>query len=97
MSSNQPQQDKYKRTTQAQFDIWIDNPVTQAYLKCLIWSGEQAEEIAGNGSIIDIGNNDKSMNSIHSLLGQKIGLTTASKPLALFNAHAMIEIPKEEE
>ena len=89
--------DKHKRFSQAQMEIWLDNPVTKIYLQCLEWSGEQAEEIAGNGSVIDIGNNDRSMNSIHSLFGQKIGLTTASKPIALFNAHQMIEIPKEEE
>ena len=94
---DQGQSDKYKRITQAQFDLWIDNPVTKAYLKCLKWSGEQAAEIVGNGSIVDISNNDKSMNSIHSLLGQKIGLTTAGDPIEIFNTHQMLELPKEEE
>ena len=90
-------EDKHKRATQAQFDIWIDNPVTRVYLQCLKWSAEQAEEIAGNGSLIDSSNNDLSMNHIHGVMGQKIGLITASNPESLFNTHEMIEIPKEEE
>ena len=84
-------QDKHKRLSQAQFDIWIDNPVTKVYLQCLEWSAEQAEEIAGSGSLIDSSNNDLSMNHIHGVMGQKIGLTTASNPEQLLNTHKLLE------
>ena len=88
-------QDKHKRLSQPQFDIWIDNPVTRAYLQCLKWSAEQAAEIAGNGSLIDSSNNDRSMNNIHGVMGQKTGLNTASDPESLFRTHEMLEIPEE--
>ena len=91
------QEDQHKRLTQAQFDIWIDSPVTKLYLQCLEWSASQADEIVGNGSQIDSSNNDRSMNNIHGIMGQRIGLITASNPENLFNTHEMIEIPKEEE
>jgi hypothetical protein len=84
-------EDKHKRVTKAQFDIWIDSPVTKVYLQCLKWSAEQAEEIAGNGSLIDSSNNDLSMNHIHGVMGQKTGLITASNPELLLNTHKLLE------
>lgn len=89
--------DKHKRITQAQMEIWLENSTTKTYLQCLKWSGEQVEEILGNGSHIDPTNNDLSMNRIHSVLGQKIGLVNASDPTSIFNIHEMLELPKEQE
>lgn len=90
-------EDKYPRISQAQFDIWIDNPVTKTYLQCLEWSGEQVEEVLGKGGYIDPSNNDLSMNRVYNALGQKTGLTNASKPWDIMITHEMIVIPEEEE
>lgn len=84
-------EDKYKRVTQAQFDLWIDNPVTKTYLQCLEWSAEQIAESLGKGSNVDSSNNDLSMNIIHSRLGEKVGLLKAANPIDQFITHEMLE------
>ena len=90
-------EDKYKRVTQAQLEIWLDNPVTQKYLQCLGWSKEQIQEVLGKGGYIDSDNNDKSMNRIHSALGEQAGLEKAQDPTAILIAHQMLELEAEEE
>ena len=92
---SQKQPDKYKRITQAQFDLWLANPVTKTYLQCIEWSCEQISEILGKGLHIDASNNDLSMNRIQSLLGQKIGLKNAHSLWSIMITHEMIELPKE--
>jgi len=88
--------DKHKRITQAQFDIWIDSPVTKTYLQCLEWSAEQNGEAMGNGSLLDISNNDLSMNRIQYANGVKFGLTSATDPMAHFKAHELLEEEEKE-
>lgn len=89
--------DKYKRITQAQYDIWIDSPVTEAYLQCLEWSAEQNSEVIENGNLIDITNNDLSMNRIQFANGEKSGLMSATKPVDHFKAHKLLEEEKHED
>ncbi len=88
--------DNHKRITQAQFDIWIDNPVTIAYLQCLEWSAEQNGEVVENGSLIDTSNNDLSMNRIQYANGVKFGFNSATNPVEHFNTHQMLELEEEE-
>lgn len=85
-------EDKHQRVTQPQYDLWIDNPVTQAYLQCLKWSAEQQEEIIGNGSLIDNSNNDLSMNRIQYADGASFGFKSSSNPISHFKLHEMIEV-----
>ena len=89
-------EDKHKRVTQPQFDLWIENPVTKAYLQCLNWSSEQQQEIVGSGGLVDTTNNDKSMNQIQYALGTSNGLQSAVNPLDHLHTHQMIELEEEE-
>lgn len=88
-------EDKHKRVTQAQYDLWYDNPVTKTYLQCLKWSSEQQQEVVGNGGFIDTSNNDKSMNQIQYALGHASGLQSSCEPLNHLSVHQMIELEEE--
>lgn len=87
-------EDKYPRITQAQFELWLNSPVTKTYFQCLAWSAELLAEALGNGLGISSSNNDLSMNLIHSSLGEKRGLLLASLPWDQFIKHKMIEAPE---
>ena len=90
-------EDSHKRISQAQFDIWIDNPVTLMYIQCLRWSEDQIQEALGHGGFIDSNNNDKTCNQIHSALGEQRGYLKAQNPISFFVNHQMIEAPEEKE
>ena len=89
-------EDKHKRISQAQLDIWLDNPVTKTYLQCLMWCSEQRREIVGGGALIDATNNDCSMNNIHMTLGEETAFSLASKPEPIFHVHKMLEEEDQE-
>jgi len=84
-------EDQHKRITQAQFDIWVDSPVTKVYLQCLKWSAEQIQEAIGKGGFVDSTNNDLSMNQLHSALGEQGGLRKAADPKPVLEIHALLE------
>jgi hypothetical protein len=84
------------RLTQAQYELWIDQPVTKQYLQCLEWSGERIAEALGRGGFVNSRNNDETCNSIHSALGEVEGLLKASEPFEIFIEHEMITLPEEE-
>ncbi len=88
-------EDKHKRVTKAQVELWLSNPVTQVYLKCLKWAVEDIDDTLKSGAFIDSSNNDSSMNNIHSALGTKDGLIKAQAFEEMLNAREMIEKPKE--
>ncbi len=88
-------EDKFKRITQAQFDLWIDNPVTKAYLQCLEWSAEKISEALGKGALVASDNNDTTCNAIHSALGQQGGFRLAQSVQERFLEHEMLAIPEE--
>ncbi len=94
MEQDQPQQDQYKRIGQDQFDIWMDNPVTVAYLKCLEWSSSQISEVMGKGGYVDSTNNDITSNKIHSAIGKQSGLNVALNPRDVMVSHEMLAQPK---
>lgn len=85
------QEDRYKRISKAQLEIWLSDPVTKAYLLCL----KEKQRVIGNrleeGSMIDTTNNDRSMNLIHSALGTKDGLRQACEFEDVFNQCEMVE------
>jgi hypothetical protein len=64
-------QDKYPRVTQTQVDLWLVDPVTQAYRTCLNTAIENINIKLSVGSYVNPSNNDESMNMLHELLGWK--------------------------
>lgn len=89
-------EDKHQRITQAQFELWLNSPVTKTYFRCLAWSAEQFNELAGNGSLVDQSNNDRSMNQISDALGKSNGLKFARNANRILRQHEMLELAAEE-
>lgn len=89
-------EDKHKRISQDQLDIWMDNPVTRTYLQCLEWSAEQISEVLSKGGLVNPENNDHTSNRIHLALGNRIGLSHALNVKGAIIAHEMLEDPKED-
>jgi len=87
-------EDKHKRITKAQFDIWVNDPATRTYFQCLAWSAEQIAEVLGKGGFVDSKNNDHTSNQIHSALGQKEGLFFARNANRILRVHGMLDIDK---
>ena len=88
--------DQYQRLTQAQVEIWLDDPVSKIYVQCLGWAVEQVKEQLANGSFIDSENNDLSMNKTHSAYGTQYGLEQASNLKQVLVDKGMIEEDKIE-
>ena len=61
--------DKYPRVTRTQVDLWLIDPVTQAYKNCLDTAVKNANGKLSDGSLIDPTNNDLSMNRIQETIG----------------------------
>lgn len=51
-------EDKYKRLTTVQVELWLNDPATKAYLVCIGLEMERVEGELENGSWIDPTNND---------------------------------------
>ena len=89
-------EDKYPRVSQVQVDLWLMDPVTQAYKVCLETGAETTGRRISKGEFIDISNNDLSMNQIHEAIGQKLALEVMSKFNDVLIRANMIEVPKDE-
>lgn len=77
-------------------DLWLEDPVTQAYKTCLETGAAQIGRQLGEGVFIDKSNNDLSMNKTHSAIGQKLTLEGMSKFFDILSRADMIEEPKNE-
>ena len=89
-------EDKHKRVTQAQLDIWLIDPVTQAYLTCLQDLANNIGSRLSSGELLDCANNDYSMNSIHKAIGAKSMAETMSSFESVLTSGEMIEVKKDE-
>ena len=87
---------KYPQVTQIQVDLWLVDPVTQAYKTCLETGAEAIGCKIGESGFLDLSNNDLSMNRTHSALGQKLMLESMSKFNDILIGAEMIEVPKYE-
>ena len=88
--------DKYPRVTQAQVELWLADPVTQAYKTCLRTNSETVKAKLGAGEYIDSFNNDLSMNKIHSASGWSEALDAMGNFESILSKAEMIEVPKNE-
>ena len=88
--------DKYPRVTQTQVELWLADPVTQAYKTCLDTAITKADADLASGDNIDIDNNDASMNRIHLKIGGKEALRIMSGFENILTISDMIEVPEDE-
>jgi len=76
-------------------DLWLVNPVTQAYKTCLETRAAYIGRQIGEGVFIDKSNNNLSMNQTHSAIGQKLTLEGMSKFFDILSRADMIEDTKK--
>ena len=87
--------DKYPRVTQTQVDLWLMDPVTQAYKTCLDTAIAKVNAELADGAHIKIDNNDESMNRIHLKIGAKGALEIMSNFENILKVSSMIEVKNE--
>ena len=85
------EQDKYPRVTKAQLEIWLDNPVTQNYLKCLDFEVDKLSDAISSGALFDSSDNNLSMNKVHSVMGSRSAMTSAQDFPGLLTSYGMVE------
>ncbi len=83
--------------TDVQFDIWIDHPVTFAFLKALTFRREDEKEAAGGGNIVDSSNADLTHALIHRALGRQDAYEAACDPWSMLLRYELVEVPEPEE
>jgi len=89
-------EDRFKRVTKAQLELWLADPVTKAYHVCLSELARKTRSAVSDGSLIDSSNNDRSMNSVHSALGMATGYENASKFVGVFSMCELVEKEKDQ-
>jgi len=77
-------------------DLWLTDPVTQAYKICLETSSKRLQDSLVSGEQIDPSNNDLSMNQIHTSIGWKGAVDAMSLFDSVLKQAEMIEVPKNE-
>lgn len=83
------QDDKYPRVTAAQFEIWMNLPVTKTFLLGLRFALEHAEEDIK--PVLDPQNSDASHAYLFELQGLTAGLKLASNPLDILKRSELYE------
>ncbi len=81
----------YQKITQAQIEIWLNDPVTKTHLQCLWWSAEQIRELMGKGEFIDRKSMENSYGDTREAAGQIDGLESATDVIRHFNQHEMVD------
>jgi hypothetical protein len=88
--------DKYPRVTQVQVDLWLVDPVTQAYLTCLKTTEELIDKKLTSGQCFDFENNDFSMNQVSEAMGAKQMLSSMANFNDVLNVAEMVEVKNEQ-
>ena len=87
----------HPQVTPEQIDLWLANPVTEAYFKCLGWFREDVRDEASNGAIVDSSSADLTHAMIHQNMGQQQALISASDHANLFSKYNMVLVADEGE
>ena len=88
---------QYPQVTQTQLELWLDNPVTQALVKCFEWYQKDIQDEINSGSCVDSSNADLTSSNIHLRLGQIQAMITASEFTGVLDRYKMIEPEEEKE
>ncbi len=86
----------YPQITPDQLELWLANPVTKGYLRCLSWKEADTVEQAGTGKLVDSSNADMTHAMLHRALGQQDALKEAALPEKLFDFYRMVYRPPPE-
>jgi hypothetical protein len=91
---------EFPQVTESMLEIWLANPVTKAYMRCLQWKADDQRDAAGTGELVDSSNADMTHALLHRSLGQRDAYIVAIKPEGLLDYYKMIfrpPPPEEEE
>ena len=80
--------------TQDQYDIWLNSPVTIAYLKCLEWRRLDVRDAAGDGRLVDTSSADTTHALLHRALGEQDAYRAAHIPWDILVHYEMVMIPE---
>lgn len=87
---------KEVQITEAQFEIWLDSPVTRRLLESLETELADQIEKGGNGSLIDSSNADLTHALLHSCLGSQEMLGRLLRLEEFLDYHGKIIYPEPE-
>lgn len=82
--------DNYPRLTQAQVDLWLEEPVTKLLTQCLEWWQDDVRDHVSSGACIDRENSDKTLSSLCESNGNIQGLCSAGLYEEVFARYEMI-------
>lgn len=83
--------------TEAQFDLWLADPVTLALLKTLHFKREDEAESSGHGRIVDSSNASLTHALIHRSLGRQDAYEAACDPWGMLVSYELVDIPPPQE
>lgn len=92
-----PKEVEFPKLTEIQVELWLGDPVTINYLRCLDWLRLDTRDAAGSGELIDSSSADLTHALLHRALGRQDAYVEASNPEQIFDRYVMIEHPEPEE
>ena len=72
---------QYKQVSPEQVDLWLNDPVTKAYLEAVNYCKTAVEERMHNGTLLDPRNNDLTCYNLAYSRGQRDLLLETESPL----------------
>ena len=78
-------------------DIWLNHPVTKAYLESVRWLKLDIRDLNGEGKFSHPSSADLTMSGTNQALGQMEGLSNAADAQSLIERYGLILIPEEVE
>ncbi len=84
---------EFPQVTEAQPEIWLANPVTKVYMRCLEWKADDQRDLAGTGKLVDSSSADTTHALLHRALGQRDAYGEAQKPQSMFDFYEMVFHP----
>lgn len=82
--------------TPEQIEIWLEHPVTKAYLTSLDKCIDHLDDSLCNMSLIDSSNADLTSSGIHLVHGKKQGIDTAADPTDLMKFYGLVKEVKKD-
>ena len=93
---DQENPDQHPRVSLAQLQLWLADPTTQKYKKCLKWLIEQNKEFLGSGDWA-VADGDELLTTVSGILGQRDGIELCIDFESVFNKHEMLEVEQPEQ
>ena len=84
---------EFPQVTESMLEVWLANPVTRAFMRCLTWKRADQIDAAGSGRLTDSSNADMTHALLHRSLGQQDAFSECVDPEKMLDFYAMIFRP----